>query len=88
MSKNTFKPDYTVAPGEILQEQMDHYGTTKTDLAAHLKIPKKKLKKILKGKAPIKLQMAIRLSRIYQYPAHMWVNLETNYRKDLKRLKK
>ena len=87
MAKNTYNPDYTVSPGEILADHMSAELVGKGQLANHLGIPKKTLKNILKGKAPITAEIAIGLGATFSLPAHMWMNLENHYQADIKRLK-
>ena len=88
MSNNTYKPDYALAPGAIIDEHMEHHSVTITQLATHLGIKKKKVKKLLKGKAPITQPIAEGLATIFTFPVHMWINLEAGFQKDVKRLGK
>ncbi len=88
MAKNEFKPDYALAPGAIIDEHMEHHSISKRQLAEHLGVSKKTVKKLLKGKAPITQPIAEGLATIFTFPVHMWINLEAGFQKDVKRLGK
>jgi len=85
---NQYKPDYSVPPGEHITEYMGILSMGKSELAHALGISKKKMKKILKGKARITKTIATKLEDIFAPPAHLWLNLEKQYQKDIKRLGK
>jgi addiction module HigA family antidote len=80
-----FDPDYTVAPGEILEECLDAYGMTQRELSYRIGISTKHINEIVKKKSPISPATALKLERVFKYPARFWDNLETGYRLDLAR---
>ena len=82
----TFEPDYAVPPGRTLQETIDHLGIDQKELAARTGMAAKTINQIVKGKAPLTHETALRLERVTGLPARTWNNLEANYREQLARL--
>jgi len=82
MSKNVFryKPDYAVAPGEILEETLLARGMQKADLAERCGLSAKQMSLIITGKAPITPETAIRLERALGVSASIWNHLESKFR--------
>lgn len=78
-AKNSFLPDYAVHPGEILQEELEVAGMQQAELADRLGVARKTVNEIIKGKAPITADMALKLERVFHLPAHVWSNLQRNY---------
>ena len=83
---NQYIPDYAVHPGEHFEELLEVYGMTQGNLAKRLGMSKSALNAIIKGKAPITADIAMRLGRVFHYPAHLWSNLQRNYETTLLRL--
>ena len=88
MSKNKFKPDYALAPGAHIAEHMELHSITANQLADHLGIKIKTLKRLLRGKTPITIPIAEGLALIFTFSAHFWRNLEVEFQKDIKCLGK
>lgn len=77
--KNEFSPDYAVAPGEILVEELEFRGMSQAEFALRAGMAKKTINEIIKGKASITPETAIKLEHILNQPAQYWLNLETRY---------
>ena len=75
-----FVPDYTVHPGEVLEETLAARGMQKGDLAERCGLSPKTVSLIICGKAPITPETAIQLERVLGVSAMLWSNLDTNYR--------
>ncbi|NLN61336.1 MAG: HigA family addiction module antidote protein [Myxococcales bacterium] len=86
MHKNQFIPDYTVVPGDVLQEYLDDLGMTQAELSIRAGLAKKTINEIIKAKSPITPETALKLERILGRPAHFWSQLERQYQDDLARL--
>ena len=84
---NRFVPDYSVSPGEVLEDYLESQGMTQIELADRLGFAKKTVNEIIKGKAPIMPETALKLERVFGRPAHFWNNLERRYQEDRARLK-
>ena len=83
---NEYMPDYAVHPGEVLEEYLDSYSMTQKELAASLGLTQKAVNEIIKGKAPIRPELSLKLERVFSRPSHFWNNLEQQYQEDLVRL--
>ena len=85
-SRNQYVPDYLVTPGEVLEEYLDAHGMSQAELAARTGMAKKTINEIIKGKAPITPDTALKLERALGRPAHFWSNLERQFQEDRIRL--
>lgn len=74
-----YKPNYAVAPGEILEEYLDAAGMHQHDLATRTGRTPKHISEIVHGKSPISPDTAIQLERVFGRPAAMWNNLQATY---------
>ena len=83
---NQYIPDTAVPPGEVLADYLESFGMTQAELADRLGFAKKTVNEIIKGKAPIMPETAIRLERVFNRPAHFWNNLEQQYQEDRARI--
>jgi addiction module HigA family antidote len=86
MTSNQYVPDYLVPPGEILEEYLEGFGMTQTELADRTGLTKKTINEIIKGKSPITSKTALKLERSLGRPAHFWNNLERQFQEDRSRL--
>lgn len=77
---NEFTPDYTVHPGEILDETLDARGIKKSAFARQCGLSDKTISLIVSGKAPVTYETAIQFERVLGVSAVVWCNLEANYR--------
>ena len=82
---NQYAPDYLVPPGEVLEEYLEAYSMTQTELAARTGLTKKTINEIIKGKSPITSETALKLERSLDRPAHFWNNLERQFQEDRSR---
>ena len=76
---NAYQPDYTIHPGEILEETLAARGIKKTALAERCGITLKTVSQIINGKALISPSIAIRLERAIGVSASLWSNLNIDY---------
>ena len=66
-------------PGEIVQEYMEGLGLTVSALAAHLKITRANLSRMIHGKTGVSAEMALRLSEAFGTSPQVWIRLQANY---------
>ena len=66
-------------PGEIVQEYMEGLGLTVSALAAHLKITRANLSRMIHGKTGVSAEMALRLAAAFGTSPEVWVRLQANY---------
>jgi addiction module HigA family antidote len=81
--ENQFMPDYAIAPGETLAEELAAKSMSQAELAVRLGISEEIIDEMVKGKTPITAEMALKLESVFQLPAHFWVNLEQQYQETL-----
>lgn len=75
-----FNPDYLPPPGETLQELLNHYGMSHTELSGRIGRTYKTVNEIVNGKAAINAETALRLEKVFGVSAGFWTNLEQQYR--------
>jgi HTH-type transcriptional regulator / antitoxin HigA len=80
-----WRPDWAVAPGEILIEALEDRAMSQSELARRMGRPTKTINEIANGKAAITPDTAIQLERTLGISATFWNNLEANYREHLAR---
>ncbi|MBF0422647.1 MAG: HigA family addiction module antidote protein [Magnetococcales bacterium] len=85
-AENRYVPDYAVHPGEILEEYLTSLGMTQTELSHRTGIALKHINEIIKTKAPVTPDTALKLERVFGRPAHFWNNLERLYEEVTARL--
>ena len=78
-----YKPDVVFPPGETLQETLETLGMSRKDLAARTGLTAKHINEIIKGRASISEDTALRLERVLGIDASFWRNLEHQYRRFL-----
>lgn len=78
-TQNHYDPDYTVHPGEILEENLSSLGMTTFELSSITGIFIENINEIIKGQSPITLNVAIRLGLVFEKPARFWSNLQLIY---------
>ena len=86
IAENQFQPDYVVPPGDVLEDYLESHAMTQAGLAERTGLAKKTVNEIVKGKAPITPEMALRFERVFSRPAGFWNNLERLFQEDRARL--
>ncbi len=81
-----YVPSIGVLPGETLTEVLKEKGMTQKELAERVGRPLKTINEIVKGKTAITSDTSIQLEKALDVPAHIWNNLESNYREFLARM--
>ena len=80
ISKNTFNPDYAIAPGLILEEILESRSISQTELAQRCGRPIKTINGIIHGKVSIVEQTALEFEKVLGVSATIWLNLENTYK--------
>ena len=81
-----FNPNIAIPPGETLQEYLESLSIKQVDLAKRTGLTTKTINEIIKGKAPITPETALRLENVFGTPASFWNNLEINYQETRARI--
>ena len=83
---HVFSPDWVSPPGDTIRDLMAERDWSQVELARRLGFSPKHLNQLVKGKAPITEDTALRLERVLGSTANFWLNRETKYRERLARL--
>lgn len=74
-----FEPNIVPHPGETVVEYLEFHGWSQRDLARRTGITPKTISEICNGKGPITPSTALALEKVFQRPAHLWMNLQGQY---------
>jgi addiction module HigA family antidote len=66
-------------PGEVVVDYLDSNGWTQRDLARRSGLAPKTISEICNGKAPITAPTALAFEKVFQRPAHLWLNLQRQF---------
>ncbi len=81
--RNEYRPDIVFPPGDTLQETIEAMGMSQAELATRMDVTEKHINEIIKGKATISEDTALKLERALGIDSSFWRNLEHQYRKYL-----
>lgn len=70
---------WAVAPGRLLQRELDSRGLSQATLATRTGLSTKHVNLVIKGHAPISPDVAISLEQILDVPAELWLTLEASF---------
>ena len=65
-----------VHPGEALQEFLDDYNLSQSQLARELRVPVRRINTIVRGERSITADTAVRLARFFKNRADFWLGLQ------------
>jgi len=75
----TFEPKAVPHPGKTVVEYLDFHGWSQRDLARRTGLTPKTISEICNGKAPITPPTSLALEKVFQRPAHLWLNLQRQF---------
>jgi HTH-type transcriptional regulator / antitoxin HigA len=84
--QDQYNPDYTVIPGETLEEVIETIGMSQAELALRTGRPKKTINGIIQGKVAITADTALQFERVLGIPANFWNNLQSQYQETVARM--
>ena len=84
--KRKFQPDWISSPGDTIRDLMEERDWNQVELAKRLGFTTKHLNQLVKGKASLSEDTALRLEHVLGSTARFWLNRETIYRERLARL--
>ena len=82
----TFNPDWVSPPGDTIVDMMEERDWSQVELARRLGFSTKHMNQLIKGKASLTDDTALRLERVLGSTANFWLNREARYRERLARL--
>ena len=69
-----------IHPGEVLREDfLLPLGLSEYRVALDIGVAPRRINEIVKGKRSITADTALRLSRYFEWPAEVWLNLQAHY---------
>ena len=74
-----FESAFSPHPGELVCEYLDHWGWSHRDLARRTGLTPSTISEICNQKAPISPDTALELEKVFQRPAHLWLNLQRQF---------
>src|SRR5258708_1703149 len=75
----TYEPESVAHPGDTVIEYLEFNEWSQRDLARRTGITPKTISEICNRKAPITPQTALAFEKVFQRPAHLWLNLQRRY---------
>lgn len=73
-------PDIAIPPGETLAETLETLGMSQAELARRADRPVQAINEIIRGVKEITPETALQFERVLGVSAHVWINLDANYR--------
>ncbi|MFZ2422357.1 MAG: HigA family addiction module antitoxin [Anaerolineae bacterium] len=80
-----FEPDWLSPPGDTIADVLEERGWSRVEFAQRIGYTPKHVNQLLRGKAPISEDTALRLERVLGSTARFWLQRETEYREALAR---
>jgi addiction module HigA family antidote len=74
-----YEPESVAHPGETIVDYLEFNGWSQRDLARRSGLTPKTVSEICNGKAPISPPTSLALEKVFQRPAHFWLNLQRLY---------
>ncbi|MCL1809553.1 MAG: HigA family addiction module antitoxin [Clostridiales bacterium] len=74
---NQYSPDYTVLPGDHIEELLELHGMSQKELAMRTGVTLKHINTVIKGNARITPDFAHSLAMIFDYSAEMWMSFQS-----------
>jgi len=81
--QQNFQPDWISSPGDTISDLMEERDWNQVELAKRLGFSTKHLNQLIKGKASLSEDAALRLERVLGSTARFWLNREALYREQL-----
>ena len=77
---DTLRSARAIAPGEIIELELEARGWSQRDLAEIMGRPPQAMSEIIRGSKQITPETALELAQAFDTSAEIWINLEANYR--------
>ena len=75
----SYRPDYAVPPGWILEEHLKSRGLAPAELARRCGRSAKLISEIIAGKAPVEPKTALQFEKVLGLDASIWLGIEARY---------
>lgn len=78
-TRMAYEPASVAHPGETVVDYLEFNDWSQRDLARRTGLTPKTISEICNGKAPITPPTSLALEKVFQRPAHFWLNLQRQY---------
>ena len=75
----SYRPDYAVPPGWVLEEHLQSHGLSQAELARRCGCSASLISEIIAGKAPVEPRTALQFERVLGLDAGIWLGIEARY---------
>jgi len=75
----SYRPDYAVPPGWVLEEHLESQGLSPAELARRCGRSANLIDEIIAGKAPVEPKTALQFERVLGVDASIWLGIEARY---------
>ena len=79
MTQNIQKIAEVFPPGDMLREKIEEIGMSIKEFALRCGKPEPVILAVLQGKSSLTSEMAILFEKILGIPAHLWLNLQSQF---------
>lgn len=86
MNKKNSIPFEATHPGEMIKDELAARRMTQRQLASQMGVAPSVLNETINGKRSVSLSMAVALEKALSIPADVWMNLQTQYNLDVKKI--
>ena len=77
--RTIYNPPVVPHPGDTVVEYLESFEWSQRDLARRTGLTPKTISEICNRKAPITPPTALALEKVFQRPAHFWLNLQRQF---------
>lgn len=78
-SRNQYHQPVAFHPGETLREKLDELDMSLKEFALRVSKPEKTVIAVLNGSSSLTPEMAVQFEHVLKIPAHVWMNLQSNF---------
>jgi addiction module HigA family antidote len=78
-NETIFEPNTVSHPGETVLEYLDFHGWSQRDLSRRTGLTPKTISEICNSKTPITPPTALAFEKVFQRPAHLWLNPQRQF---------
>jgi len=86
LTRQTFKPDWAMPPGSMLEEKIAEMGMTVESMATKIELTPLEARRLLEGEIVLTDEIADKLEDLTGISHEVWNNWEQTYRDDLIRI--
>lgn len=79
MTRARTETDAIIPPGEYLADELTAREMTQKELSERMGRPYQVINEIVRGKKAITARTALELEAVFETPAYIWMNLESEY---------